>query len=85
MIVLLDTTGIMVTAAAVLCVWQARRVWLYMRPAPQRTTVTATVVRTVPSPRELRGRSAPAITRRRVIRGEVEPPRQVYGSLDVHR
>lgn len=36
MIVLLDTAGIMVTAAAVWCVWQARRAWLYgHRAAPR--------------------------------------------------
>jgi hypothetical protein len=85
MIVLLDTAGVMVTAAAVLCVWLSRRMWLYMQPAPQRATVTATVVRPIPSPRELPGRPAPAITRRRVIRGQVEPPREVYGTADEHQ
>ena len=49
MIVLLDTAGIMVTAAAVLYVWLSRRMWLYTQPGPQRTTVTATVVRPIQS------------------------------------
>jgi hypothetical protein len=85
MIVLPVTAGAVVTVTAVWFVWSARRLWLYTQPAPQRTTVTATVVRPIPSPRELPGRPAPAILSGPAIRGEVEPPRQVYGTTYEHQ
>lgn len=72
MIVLLDVAGISVTAAAVLCVWLARRLWLYWQPAPQRATVTVTIIRPIPSPRPGPERPAPAILEGRII----EPPRR---------
>jgi hypothetical protein len=72
MIVLLDTAGIMVTAAAVLCVWLARRLWLYGEPPARRATVTATVVRPVPSPRPLPGGQTGLSPARQIIRGELE-------------
>ena len=71
-IVLLDAAGASVTVAAVWCLWRARRLWLYMQPAPQRTTVTATVVRPIPSPRPLPGGQAELSPGQRIIRGELE-------------